>query len=230
MRGRYVSPEQAAIERQWHIGRQNQPTLSEPFAARYNVAPQQGKPENYIPVVRQAADGTLELSRLQWWLLPFWSKEPRIKYSTFNARVETVAKAASFRDPLKRRRCIVPALGWYEWEELPSGNLPWYLHGANGELLAFAGLWDRWQGKEEVVESCSIIVGPANSAFSKIHDRMPFVLPPDRAERWLNRKLTDAGKAMELLLPNPEDAVAFHRIGTRVSNARNQGADLIEAV
>ena len=108
--------------------------------------------------------------------------------------------------------------------------MPWYLHGAKGELLAFAGLWDRWQGKEEVIESCSIIVGPANSAFSKIHDRMPFVLPADRAEQWLSRNLTDAGKAMDLLLPNPEDAIAFHRVSTRVSNARNQGADLIEAV
>jgi putative SOS response-associated peptidase YedK len=118
MCGRYVSPEQAAIERQWHIGRHSQPTLSEPFAARYNVAPQQGNPANYIPVVRQADNGELELVRLQWWLLPFWSKEPRIKYSTFNARVETVAKAASFREPLKHRRCIIPALGWYEWQEL----------------------------------------------------------------------------------------------------------------
>ena len=230
MCGRYVSPEQAAIERQWHIGRHNQPNLSQAFAARYNVAPQQGNPSNYIPVVRQAEDGDLELVRLQWWLLPSWSKEARIKYSTFNARVETVAKAASFRDSLKRRRCLIPALGWYERQELRSGNLPWYLHSAKGELLAFAGLWDRWQSADEVIESCSIVVGPANSAFGKIHDRMPFVLPPDRAEVWLDHKLTDAGKAMELLLPNPDGAIAFHRVSTRVSNARNQGAELIDAV
>ncbi len=230
MCGRYVSPEQAAIERQWHVGRHNQPDLSEPFAARYNVAPQQGNPANYVPAVRKTDDGELELVRLQWWLLPFWSKEPRIKYSTFNARVETVAKAASFRDPLKRRRCIIPALGWYEWQELPSGNLPWYLHGANVEILAFAGLWDRWQGGSDVIESCSIIVGPANEAFRKIHDRMPFVLPADRAEQWLDRDLTDADKVTELLQPNPDDSIAFHRVGTRVSNARNQGAELIKAV
>ena len=230
MCGRYVSPEQAAIERQWHIGRDNQPKLGEPFAARYNVAPQQGNPANYVPAVRQAEDGGLELVRLQWWLLPFWSKEPRIKYATFNARVETVAKAASFREPLKRRRCIIPALGWYEWQELPPGKLPWYLHGADGELLAFAGLWDRWEGATGAIESCSIIVGPANAAFGKIHDRMPFVLSAERADRWLDRKLTDAGSAMELLQPNPEDAIAFHRVSARVSNARNQGADLIEAV
>ncbi|MBE0623493.1 MAG: SOS response-associated peptidase [Burkholderiales bacterium] len=230
MCGRYVSPEQAAIERQWHIGRHNQPNLSEPFAARYNVAPQQGNPKNFIPVVRQSDSDELELVQLQWWLLPFWSKEPRIKYSTFNARIETVAKAASFRDPLKRRRCVIPALGWYEWQELPSGKLPWYLHSAKGELLAFAGVWDRWQGTDGAIESCSIIVGPANSAFGKIHDRMPFVIPPDRAGPWLDRDQTDADKAMELLLPNPDDAIAFHRVSTRVSNARNQGADLIDAV
>ena len=171
MCGRYVSPDQAAIERQWHIGRHNPPKLFDPFPARYNVAPQRGNPANYIPVVRQAEDGALELALLQWWLLPFWSKEPRIKYSTFNARVETVAKAASFREPLKRRRCIIPALGWYEWQELPTGNLPWYLHGAKGEVLAFAGLWDRWESGAEVIESCSIIVGPANKVFANIHDR-----------------------------------------------------------
>jgi hypothetical protein len=129
MCGRYVSPEQAAIERQWHIGRHNQPSLSEPFAARYNVAPQQGNSANYVPVVRQADDGELELVRLQWWLLPFWAKEPRIKYSTFNARVETVAKASSFREPLKRRRCIIPALGWYEWQELNDRAIEDFLRG-----------------------------------------------------------------------------------------------------
>ena len=230
MCGRYVSPEQAAIERQWHSGRHNQPSLSEPFPARYNVAPQQGKPENFIPVVRKTEDGELELARLQWWLLPFWSKEPRIKYSTFNARVETVATAASFREPLKRRRCIIPALGWYEWQELPSGKLPWYLHGASGGLLAFAGVWDRWEGGAQIIESCSIVVGPANAAFKPIHDRMPFVLGADRAAQWLDRNMTDAGKAMQLLQPNPDDAIAFHRVSPRVSNARNQGADLIEAL
>jgi putative SOS response-associated peptidase YedK len=230
MCGRYVSPEQGAIEREWHIGRHNQPSLLERFAARYNVAPQQGNPANYVPVVRQAEDGALDLVRLQWWLLPYWSKEPRIKFSTFNARVETVATAASFREPLKRRRCIIPAMGWYEWQELPSGNLPWYLYDPKGGLLALAGLWDRWQGGAEAIESCSIIVGPANDRFGKIHDRMPFVLPQDRAEQWLDRKLTDAGTAMELLQPNADDAIAFHRVSTRVSNARNQTADLIKAV
>jgi putative SOS response-associated peptidase YedK len=121
-------------------------------------------------------------------------------------------------------------MGWYEWQELPTGNLPWYLHGARDELLAIAGLWDRWEGGGNVIESCSIIVGPANEAFGKIHDRMPFALPPDRAEQWLDRTQTDASKAMALLQPNPDDSIAFHRVHTGVSNARNQGANLIEAI
>ena len=153
-----------------------------------------------------------------------------MKYSTFNARVETIAKAPSFRDSLKRRRCVIPALGWYEWQELPSGNLPWYLHGSKSSLLAFAGIWDHWEGDDEVIESCSIIVGPANNAFMPIHDRMPFVLSHDQSEKWLTRSMTSADKALEVLQPNPDDLIAFHRIGPRVSNARNQGPELIEPI
>src|SRR5512147_2810517 len=92
-------------------------------APRYNIAPQQGNPKNYVPIVRRGAGGELELAVVQWWLLPHWSKEPRIKHSTFNARIETVGSLASFREPFKRRRCLIPASGWYEWQELPSGNL-----------------------------------------------------------------------------------------------------------
>lgn len=136
MCGRFVSPDQAAIERSRHVGRHNNQA---PFARRFNVAPQQGNPANFIPVIREGEDGVLELAALQWWLLLFCSKEPRIRYNIFNARVESVATAPSFREPLKRRRCIIPAIGWYEWQELPTGNLPWYLHAANDELLNFAG-------------------------------------------------------------------------------------------
>lgn len=224
MCGRYVSPDQAAIERQWQLGRGE----SNPFGARYNVAPQQGNPRNYIPVIRMGEDGAPELVRLQWWLLPHWSREARIKYQTFNARVETVATAASYRTPLKRSRCLIPAVGWYEWQELPTGNLPWYLHGAHGQLLAFAGLWDRWEGADEVIDSCSIVIGPANAKFMPIHERMPFLLEGERGEQWLDRKLTDVEKVMALLQPAPDEAVAFHRVSKRVNNARVEDPAMIE--
>jgi putative SOS response-associated peptidase YedK len=223
MCGRYVSPDQAAIERQWHIGRSN----SNPFAVRYNVAPQQGIAANYVPVIRLAEDSVLELAALQWWLLPFWSKEPRVKHATFNARVETVAKLASFRESFKRRRCVVPAIGWYEWQELASGKRPWFLHAANGELLSFAGLWDHWERDGQVIDSCCIVVGPANDSVRPIHARMPVVLPRERCDPWLDRGVTDLDKVMELLQPASNDALAFHQVSARVSNARNQGPELI---
>ncbi len=233
MCGRYVTPAEYEMEYEFFIGRKAPNRWwTETFERRYNVAPQQGNPKNFVPVIREDDDGELELVWLQWWLLPFWSKEARIKFSTFNARVENVKNAASFRDPLKRRRCIIPAVGWYEWQELPTGNLPWYLRAQNGKLLAGAGRWDHWVDKAtgEVIESCSIVVGPANKTFTPIHDRMPFALNAEQATRWLDRGMIDAGKALELLKPNADDAIAFHRVDRWVSNARNQGEELIRVV
>lgn len=229
MCGRYVAPDEADIERFWHIGRHNwQSPFTSVRHARFNVAPQQGNPRNHIPVIRADADGTLELGDMQWWLLPFWSREARIKYSTFNARLESVATSSSFREPFKHRRCLIPARGWYEWQQLPSGKQPWYLHAADGSLLAFAGLWDRWEREGQVVHSCTIIVGAANAAVGKIHDRMPLLIPRERQAAWLAADLTDAAEVRALLTPASDDAIAFHRVSTRVSNARNDGAELIE--
>jgi len=229
MCGRYVAPDEADIENFWHIGRSN---WRSPFEnvrhARFNVAPQQGNPRNYIPVIRADADGTLELTDMQWWLLPFWSKEPRIKYSTFNARMESVATSSSFREPFKRRRCLIPARGWYEWQQLPSGKQPWYFQSTDGGLLAFAGLWDHWEKDGQIIESCTVIVGEPNAAVRQIHDRMPFLIPSDRQAAWLACDLTDQAKIQELLQPAAENAISFHRVSTRVSNARIDGPDLIE--
>lgn len=156
MCGRFVPPSEREIEDFWHIGRHN---WRSPFASvrqsRYNVAPQQGNPRNHIPIIRQDADGALGLTDMQWWLLPFWSEDPKIKYSTFNARVESVATSSSFREPFKRRRCLIPAKGWYEWQARPTGKQPWFFHAADDALLAFAGLWDRWERGDQVIESCT---------------------------------------------------------------------------
>lgn len=229
MCGRYVTPEEAAIERRWHVGRSG--GSGNPFRQRFNVAPQQGNPANYVPVVRHAAGGEgLELLPMQWWLLPRWSKEARIKYSTFNARVESVATAASFRDSFRRRRCLLPVAGWYEWQELPPGKRPWFFHAAHDEPVAFAGLWDRWERDGEVIESCTIVVGDPNEAVRKVHDRMPFIIPPEREMAWLDPRLTDADKVMALLQPTPDEAILFHRVSTRVNSARIDDPALMQAV
>jgi len=224
MCGRYVSPNQAAIEHYWHIGREN----SNPFAERYNVAPQQGNSDNYIPVIRNNQDGQPELAMMQWWLVPFWAKEPRVKYSTFNARAETVATAAAFRTPFQRRRCLIPALGWYEWQPVAGRKQPWFMHAADKGLLHFAGVWDFWGKDEESIDSCSIIVGEACKELAHVHNRMPLILRPDLYGAWLDQGLTDAERVRDLMQPVPADALAFHPVSTRVSNARNQGPELIE--
>lgn len=212
----------------WHIGRKN---WTNPFAgirvARFNVAPQQGNPQNYVPVIRADADGTLELTDMQWWLLPFWSDVPRIKYATFNARVESVAKSSSFREPFRRRRCLIPARGWFEWQDLPGGKQPWFFHSKNGGLLAFAGIWDEWKRDGTVVESCAIIVGDSDSAVRAVHDRQPFVIAQEEQAAWLSPALTDAGTIIELLRPPQAGSIAFHRVSKAVGNVRNQGPELV---
>ncbi len=195
-------------------------------APRYNIAPQQGNPKAYVPIVRKAARGELEVVMAQWWLLPYWAKERRIKFMTFNARIETAQTLASFRESFRRRRCLVPASGWYEWQELASGNLPWFIRPLREEPLLFAGLWDRWEKGGETVESCSIIVGPANAAIQAFHDRMPYTVTDVGA--WLDPGLTDAMRAAELLAPIPAEAIAAHRVSRRVNSARIDDVGLTE--
>jgi len=199
--------------------------------ARFNIAPQQGEPKNYVPIFRQGREGALELAMVQWWLLPYWSKTPRIKYTTFNARAEEVAGKPAFRAPLRMRRCLVPATGWYEWEEMPRPpNLPWYIHPERGRVVMFAGLWERWKSEDAVVESCSIIVTAPNAKIGAFHDRMPVILEPKDHELWLDRKVTEAEAVLPLLRSAPDESVSMHRVSTRVNNARNESPDLIEPV
>ena len=229
MCGRFVSPGEAEIEAFWHIGRRNWRSPFEQVRhARFNVAPQQGNPRNHIPVLRTDAGGALELIDMQWWLLPFWSNEPRIKYSTFNARVESVATNASFREPFRHRRCLIPARGWYEWQKLPDGKQPWYFHAADAPLLAFAGLWDRWQRDGQVIESCTIIVGEPNASVGRIHDRMPFLISPERQADWLSHTITDPQETRALLQQATDQEIVFHPVAKAVGNVANDGPELIE--
>ena len=223
MCGRYVSPSEADIERHFHLGRGQ----NNPFAARYNVTPQQGNPAAYVPVIRHGADGTPELVSMQWWLLPYWAKEPRIKFSTFNARTDKVSSAASYRVPFRKRRCVIPALGWFEWQETPHGKMKWWLHRPDRGIVGLAGLWDRWHRGDEVIESCTIIVGEANAAMQHVHDRMPVIIQPEDEAFWLDRQI-DATQALEALLtPPPEDAITAHQVRSD-KRPREDDATLID--
>lgn len=198
---------------------------------RYNIAPDPGGPRrpnpNRVPIVREGHGGR-EAVLAQWSLLPFWSKERFIKYSTFNARIETVARAPAFREPFRRRRCIIPASGFYEWQQLTSGKQPWFMRPAANEYFGFAGLWDRWRHGDEVVESCTVIVRDPDEEVADVHDRMPVILPPDLYDEWLDPSIQDPDRVMQLLQANPGVPLVRYRVGLSVGNSRSEGPQLVE--
>lgn len=192
---------------------------------RYNIAP-----TNYIPIIRPAAAGGYEMVDAHWGLIPAWAKDRKSAYSTINARVETVAEKPAFRSAFKRQRCIIPASGLYEWQQLPGGKKqPWLISDAAGDGMAFAGLWDRWTDRNtgETLDSCSIIVGPANDLVRPIHDRLACILPPEHCRDWLEPD-APAPFLHSLLTPCPSEWLRARPVSTAVGNVRNQGADLIE--
>jgi putative SOS response-associated peptidase YedK len=226
MCGRFASPEEKAIAQRWNLGRDKSNPYP-PFAARYNVTPQQGNPAAFVPVIRYGADGEPELAMMQWWLLPHWSKTSRIEFSTFNARTDKVSSAASYRVPFRKRRCLIPALGWFEWQATPQGKLKWWLHRQDQGIVSFAGLWDRWHRGDEVIESCTIIVGETNAAMRHVHDRMPVIIKSEDEAFWLDTKI-DATQALETLLtPPPDDAISAHTVRSD-KRPRDDDATLID--
>src|SRR6516164_8795729 len=151
--------------------------------AHYNIAP-----TDTVEVVRSAAGGTSELVPMRWGLIPYWWKKPLKQLpATFNARAESVVDKPVFRDAFKRHRCIVPASGYYEWITKLDGKQPYFISAADGGVLSFAGLWDRWKNPEtgEPVMSCTIIVTDANQLTRAIHDRMPVLLDKADFGAWL---------------------------------------------
>jgi putative SOS response-associated peptidase YedK len=202
MCGRYAlhaSPEVVALQ----FGLASPPA----FAPRYNIAP-----ASQVLVVRQGG-----AAMLRWGLVPRWAKDPSAGAKLANARAETVAEKPSFRDAYRRRRGLVPASGFYEWQAAGRRKLPWYIRPAQGELLALAAIWERWND----LETCALVTTEANETMRPIHDRMPVIVAPADYAAWL-------GGAAGLLRPCPSGAIAAHRVGTAVNQARNEGAALIE--
>lgn len=195
------------------------------MAARYNVAPGQG-----VPVVRLANGGERRMELLRWGLVPFWAKDPGIGYKMINARAETVAQQPAYREAFKRRRCLIPADGFYEWEKLPGrGKQPHYFRLHSGEPFAFAGLWERWEGEEGLMESCALITTTPNAAVGAVHDRMPTILPPEEYAAWLDLE-TPRPDLQALLRPYPAEAMSGHPVSPRVNSPKNDDSQVIEPV
>ncbi len=191
---------------------------------RYNIAPTQD-----AQVVRHTAQGRA-LGFLRWGLVPSWAKDSSMAARMINARAETVAQKPSFRSAFAKRRCLVPADGFYEWRGAKGAKQPYRILSADGGLFAFAGLWERWEkGGGEALESFTIITTKTNCKLAPLHGRMPVILDPVDFERWLSPDLA-ANDALELLRPAPDGAVDFHAVSKHVNNARNDDPACIEPV
>jgi putative SOS response-associated peptidase YedK len=176
------------------------------------------------------------LMSFRWGLIPWWSKDARSGSRLFNARSETVATRASFREAFRERRIIVPADGFYEWHKTKTGQRqPHYFSRVDGEPIAFAGLAERWREKGAAkdtpyVRSCTIITTPGGADMEGIHDRMPVILDPATFDLWLDPHNEDTEELRALLRPPPAGTVMHHPVGPRIGNVRNNDAALIERV
>lgn len=192
------------------------------LAPRYNIAPTQ-----YHPVMRQDEAGVYYLH--SWGLVPHWAKEKKLAWSMINARAESLREKPAFRNLLSRRRCLVPADGFYEWKQKGKAKQPWRILLCSGEPFFFAGLWDEWRAPEgQSHHSFTIITTEANELMAPIHDRMPAILGPSEAEQWL--RLPDVEDALALLRPYPAEFMTAYPVPAAVGNVRNDSPELIEAV
>lgn len=194
------------------------------FAPRFNIAPTQ-----FLLAVRQGDKGR-ELARLRWGLVPSWAKDDKSAAKMINARSETVGEKPSFRNAFKKRRCLIPASGFYEWERSGKTKKPYYFQPRQG-LFAFAGIWESWQPPEgAALETCSMLTTGPNELMAPIHDRTPVLVAPEHYERWLDVEHHKPESLADLLQPFPADRMACHAVSVRVNNARNEGPDLVAPV
>ena len=185
------------------------------FGPRFNIAP-----ASQVLIVRQGG-GAPDAAQVRWGLVPRWAKDPAIGAKMNNARAETVAEKPFFREAYRKRRCLIPADGFYEWKTEGGRKQPYYVRPAGGGLFAFAGLWETWNGPGLVLETCAVITTDANAKMAAVHERMPVIVPPPHYSAWLSG-------AEGLLLPCPDEAIAIRRVGRAVNHARNEGPGLIE--
>lgn len=198
---------------------------TEDLPPRYNIAPTQP-----VPAVRLDQDAVRRLCLLRWGLIPFWARDPSIGSRMINARAETVASKPAFRQAYRKRRCLILADGFYEWQKAGSGKIPWFISAPSGDPFAMAGLWESWQADgDEPLETCTILTTEASSSLTHIHHRMPVVLGSESVQQWLDPGM-DEGR-FQLLADQarraPLKAVCVSR---QVNNPANEGPDLVRPV
>ena len=227
MCGRYVSatPAQQLAE-EFHVDA----IKADDLPAKFNVAP-----TDQIYAVAISREGMRQLGTFKWGLVPSWAKDPSIGNRMINARAETVSSKPAFRRLLEKRRCILPADGFYEWQRLGSGKTqrkqPFFIRRRDGKPMALAGLWEVWKPRDDAdadwLRSATIITGEPNELVARIHDRMPVILPEDAWDAWLDPANTKVDDLLELLVPYPAELIEAYPVDTQVNSVQNDGPELI---
>jgi putative SOS response-associated peptidase YedK len=193
------------------------------FAPNFNIPP-----GTDIPVIRQSPEGHRVLHLLRWGLVPHWAKDPAIGNKLNNARGETVAEKPSFREAFKRRRCLIPASGFYEWKAEGRLKQPYYISLKSGELLALGGLWESWTAPDgAILRTCAIVTTGPNALMRPIHDRMPVILAPRHWQAWLSGPAEDVAG---LLTPHAAEIMQAWPVDRRVSRAGENDPGMIEPI
>lgn len=187
-------------------------------------------PGSEIAVIKQT-DHQRTLDYLHWGLIPPWAEDPKMGYRTMNARAEKVHKSPAFRSAFRNKRCLIPADGFYEWQKLEKGKKqPYYIRSKDEAPFAFAGLWEKWQGKDgKVIESCTIITTESNELIKPIHYRMPLILKPGDYELWLDLEVQEIRPLQVIMKPYPEDKMKAYPVSATVNNPINDIAECIDA-
>lgn len=207
--------------------------VAEEMAPRYNVAPSQD-----VLAVATSADGTRRrLGTFRWGLVPSWAKDPSIGNRMINARAESADSRPAFRAAFEKRRCLVPASGYYEWQVPDRGagahgarprKIPYYFSRRDGLLIALGGLWEVWHGPDgEVLRTCTILTSDSDATNAPVHDRMPVIVPEASWDRWLAPEPLTANERAAALAPAPDGLLIAYRVSDRVNDPHHEGAELV---
>lgn len=191
---------------------------------RYNVAPEQ----QVLAIRQRAPQGPREFVFLEWGLVPYWADAPEIGHRLINARCETLATKASFRIPFHKRRCLIVADGFCEWQRRGHHQQPYLIQRKDERPFAFAGLWDRWQQEGVTIESCVVITTDANDLVRPLHDRMPVIIAPQDYELWLDPGMQAVARLQPFLRPSPSDHFAALPVSTLVNDPNHDVAACVE--
>lgn len=214
-----ATPEELATTFEW-VKRADILSILEP---RYNVGPQ-----SILPAIRGSGEED-EWVLLRWGLIPSWAKDANIGYRTINARAETVSEKPAFKSAFRRRRCLLPISGFYEWKANGSKKQPYYIHMRDQDLFTLAGLWESWKDPSgNQIETCTVVTTESNSLISPLHDRMPVIVSTDERDLWLHED--DIDVVRHVLRPFDPDKMELYPVSTYVNSVKNTGPECITPV